>query len=1409
MSRSSKKVHKKDNNLISAVVEFMNFIVCILSIFICLLCKNNLQGQESSANFNFVNIKDGISKTAASTIIQDHYGFVWIGTNGAGIHRFDGIEYISYPDQSKDTISINSSMVFCSYLDKNNRLWVGTEGGLNLYDRVQDRFRNISLTPLGSENSFTNHFAVSSIAEDEDGNLFVGVFAKGLYRLDTKKFTAQHIPNIGFNTKLNSGILDINDLKIDHNGKIYAGTNVGLKEYDPITQTLRPSMFLSENGSMTFQEPIKSLLITKENNIWIGSLSSGLYKVDRQQKENCKIVHLPITKKRILSLATVPDGTLLCGTENDGLFHLSNEGIVLKNYVFDKKDKNSIRSNSIWSLFLDTNDRIWIGYYNSGIAVYDKLFDKFQHIESLPSKSNSLEASSVTGIIQDKSNRLWISMDGGGIDIYDPKTLEFKHINTKTNEIPGLSSNDIQAVFIDSKENIWLGSWNSGIFFLKKGSQKFINFNPNNTNGELATNSVLSFAEDSSGKIWIGTFYGGLLSYDYSNNQIKHYNTKEFVQHNIHNSLIRKVLVDYDDNVWVGATTGLFKVVLNESNEYSVISMRQKMPFHYQNSLNANHILSIYESSDHMIWIGTRGEGLCKYDPDNKVFTWFNKQNGLQEENVSGVIESSDGNIWVSGNQGIHKIDLHSNQITGYNINDGLLSNDFNFNAVHRDQKGNLYFGNYNGIDYFNPKNIEINTHKPNLHLTGFKLFNKNVVPGLDQSPLRQVISETDSISLTHEQSVFTIEYTAVNYTRPEKNQYAYYLEGLEESWNYVGNTRSATYTNLDYGDYTFKVKVANNDGVWNDKPLLLKVTILPPWWKTNWAILAYILLFWLGIYLLNKLTQNRIKEKQLIENEREKRIKEEELNNKKLQFFTNISHEFRTPLTLIINPLIDIINNNKYHLPEEIKEKHRIIHKNTDRLSRLINELMDFRKLEINKLKVKAQKLNVINYIQEIVSYFAQEAHDKNIALQIEHNISELEVWVDKSMLEKIIFNLLSNAFKVTPEGGKILVEIYTNSLNPEVKNNYSGTFEICISDTGPGLEKEQLDKIFERFYQVNNLNKWYYGGTGIGLEVVRGLVELHQGKVKVESEIGQGTSFKVILPLGKAHFQENEVVETESIDIKPKIEGIVVSSKKIEQIQAKDEEPKNSRLLIVEDNTELRNYLKRELIDQYKIFTASNGKEGLEKAKKEIPDIIITDVIMPEMDGFTFCSKIKEDIQTSHIPLLMLTAKTMHDDRLKGINSGADAYLSKPFDLRVLKSRLSQLLSSRQMLFNKYFSAIIDNDVDGNTTSLDKEFIEKVLNYINENINDPDLGVEVLASQLHLSRSQFYRKVKTLTGQTANQFLRNIRLQRAKQILEKGHTNISEVSYQVGFSSPSYFTKCFRTQFGMLPTEVEAKKN
>ncbi|XMO87635.1 two-component regulator propeller domain-containing protein [Algibacter sp. AS12] len=1354
----------------------------------------NFWAQSPTQDFNFVNIREGISKVGIYSITQDHHGFMWICTNGSGLYKFDGIDYTSYKFKVEDSTALRSNLVFSSYLDKENRLWIGTEDGLNLYNRDLDQFEKV---PVGDTNEIG--ISVLSIKEDNHGNLLIGTRALGLFMLNLETREVVRLVN-------RNRYPAINAIEIC-NETVFLGTSVGLRVLDYANHKIRRPQ---NDNNANFNLPVQTLKRSASNHLWAGTYGHGVFKYQTEDDTVLEFSNFEITNKRILAMIQLPDHSILVGSENDGLFHLMDNGSLIKRYVYNKRDENSIRSNSIWSLFLDKEERIWLGYYNSGVAVSDKLFDKFANIESLTSNVNSLQTGSVTGISKDRNNKIWVSMDGGGIDIIDTKSLNFKHVNlSNTKHYSGLTSNYIQTVFIDSKENIWAGSWDNGFYVLKKGEKKFKNVNVDNSNGSLVSNAILSITEDQDGIIWIGSFYTGIYAYNPETDTLKNYASEAF--ESISTTDVRKIMVDKDNTIWFGTTDGLFKIIKGENETLILTSLEEEMSQAPNNQKSANHILSLFQCSNGFVWIGTRGAGLCKYNKKTNEFKWYNKITGLQEENVTGIIEDDAGAIWISGNSGISKINIESNEVTSYTSNDGLLSDDFNFNATLKDEDGVLYFGNYKGIDYFHPEKLEVNSSVPSLYLTGLKIFNKDVVPNEKNSPLTKVITETKSLEFNYEQTVFTIEYTGINYTRPEKNQYAYYLEGFEESWNYVGDLQSATYTNLDYGDYTFKLKAANNDGVWNETPLELKITMLPPWWKTNVAMLCYIGLFFMGVYLLNRMTQSRIKEKEAIRNERIQRAQEDQLNEKKIQFFTNISHEFRTPLTLIINPLQDILRDTSLGLPFSVKDKLDVIYRNTDRLYRMINELMDFRKLELDKVNIRASEFNLVSLTKDVVAFFKEEASSRNIYLSMDADVPDLPIWADASMLEKIIFNIMSNAIKVTPDGGAINADILSTDdlvLFPLIdEKKPRKALEIRISDTGPGLEKDQINKIFERFYQIENLNKGYYGSTGIGLEVVQSFIKLHKGKVEVESEVGKGTTFRILLPAGNAHFTKEQLAP-QVISESTKKEKFILNAG-VESVETDNDagnDTRSSTLLIVEDSVELRKYLKSELINHYKILVAKNGKEGLKIAKQSIPDIILTDVIMPEMDGFEFCKQIKTDIKTSHIPLLMLTAKTRIDDRMEGIGFGADAYMVKPFDMRLLKLRLAQLITSRKLIFDKYFGDISGKEQAG-TTSIDKEFIQKVLSYISENMSDSDLSVEVLASQLNLSRSQLYRKIKSLTGQTVNEFLRKIRIQKAKQILETGNSNISEVCYKVGFSSPSYFTKCFKAHFGILPTEVKVK--
>lgn len=1380
----------------------------LLQILFWLLLFWQLPAQKTDEKLRFVSIMDDLPKVGVYSINQDQYGFIWLGTNGSGLYRYDGLEYTSYRHRFKDSTSLSSSMVFTTYLDNSHRLWVGAEQGLNLYNRNKDHFKRIPNESFGVSDDI--NLSIRGILDDGQGNLFIGTFGRGLFKMDLKTFKAVQVQTKGLDPEL---ALTVHDIQMDEEGRIYAATNHGILRYNSDQKVLESAVFA--NGEKLNHET-QTLVIDNKDNIWTGTTSEGLFKISHVDRSGVRqIEHLGVSSNPFFALELIGRGEILCGTENDGMYHLNEQGELIHHYVSSNKDEQSLLSNSIWSLFLDRDQKIWMGYYNKGVAIYDEVYDKFKGYESLYNNVKSLHAASVASITQDEKGNLWVGMDGGGIDIIDKSTGIFTHINKEDQKAySGLGGDYILSVFIDSQGNVWAGSWDNGVYFLKKGSKQFINYTVENTNGGLQSNTVVSIAEDAEGTIWMGSFHNGLHSYNPKSGKFTNYDSGDFEKYGIQNLDIWKVLVDNQGNIWLGTTYGLYKVQKSTSGELRVTSMFDRLAGQYGNVTTANHILSLFECEQGTIWIGTKGAGMAAYNPKKDSLHWYNRLGDFQLENVTSIIESDQGHIWASGNSGIVKLDPKTGVFSNFDKSDGLLSNDYNMNAAFKDDQGNIYFGGYQGMDFFNPNTIKYNSQQTLLYLSKLRIFNKEVLPTQEGSPLTKVIAQTDSITFSSKQSVFTIEYSGINYTRPEKNQYAYYLEGYENTWNYVGNVRSATYTNLDPGNYIFKLKSSNNDGIWNQDPLELHIEVLPPWWKSNWALVCYLLVFFSSIVVLNKLTQNRIRNKQLEKYQQEKRIQEQQLNEKKFQFFTNISHEFRTPLTLIMNPIRDILQNEDPNLPSRLKEKHAIIHKNTERLYRLVNELLDFRKLELKKVHMNIKEFDLNKLVEYTIEHYKEEAFNKGIDLTFDKYDEPLMIWGDDNLLEKVFFNVISNAFRASSQGGTINVSLYSKDrlVNfPLVGEPFqSPAVEIVISDTGIGLEKDQIEHMFERFYQVENMNQSYYGGTGIGLELVKNFVELHKGNIEVESEPGIGTNFKIILPLGNQHFSEEEL-SAKSAEESENKEGVIETFTVDSDLEEDPivESQHIHTLLLVEDNMELRAYLQQAFKNQYKVVLANDGEQGLKLAKDILPDVIITDVIMPKLNGFEFCKEIKTDMRTSHIPVLMLTAKAKIEDRIEGIELGADAYMVKPFDIRLLRLRLSQLISSRQLIFNKYFSAISEVDENSNTTSLDKEFIQKAIDYITKNIEDPNIGVESLASHLNLSRSQVYRKIKALSGQTANEFIRNIRLHKAKAMLISGNTNISEVSYAVGFSSSSYFTKCFKAQFGIVPTQLIEQEN
>lgn len=1361
---------------------FLKIYRYLLLIMVFLSMNGYSQINFKALEFNTV--KKNIFQRPITSIVHDRHGFLWIGTDGAGLYKYNGLSYTYFGHDISDLNSINSNSITSIFLDSSERLWIGTNAGLCVYDEKQNSFKRInSCNYNDAENSY---MSILSFAEYED-RLLVGTY-DGIMLIDYKSDCLKDYGLSGH------GVLD---LQFSAKGNLYAATNLGLKveRYHQLGAFEELSLVDGILG-----DQVTHVHVDKREFLWVGTLKSGTFKGDLK-KSLISFDKLDIGDSATMAIISGLDHIFI-SVENEGLFVLDQMGEIVKHYLYSVKHTNGVGSDSVWSMCLDNENRLWLGYYENGLGFFDAHYSKFKSI-TRKEEGNSIHTNEIKAFAKTEEGNIWIAQING-IDILNTNNGSLTNIYGKQNsEYKGLKKGlYIEDIFVDSKGNTWLATWGEGVFFLKKGSKTFINFNKVNTLGVLKTNKVRCFVEDSNGKVWIGSFLEGVFYYDYNTEKIHSPSGAFYASSDVVTKDVKVMHNDSSGYIWIGTSSGLYQIENKDNNGHVVTAHNDSISSKFAGHPSSNRILDIYETQDGTVWCGTNGGGLFEFNRDKQRFESF-KLKGFDLSFVNTIFEPVKDELWVSSKQGILKINRETKDVIQFTTNDGLLESFLTDRAAILDNNNILYLGTKSGINVINPQNIDYNPYLAKPYLKGVKLFNKKINKRDKDSPLA-IKSDTNVISLKHDQRVVTIDYGAISFTRPEKNQYAYLLEGFEDNWNYVGSKMNATYTNLEPGHYTFKLKASNNDNIWNDASAILKISILPPWWKTIWAYLAYVLCLGLLIFGVMYAYRKSINERNTFRIERERRKQKVELQQQKLQFFTNISHEFRTPLTLIINPIKELLETHDEDAPKAVQQKYHIIHKNAERLSRLINELMDFRKLQSNKLQLKVSAFNIIKSTKNILSFFNEESKRRSIQLDLKYESIDFNIWADKGILDKVLFNLLSNAFKVTPGKGKIRVKIVSGNkkILPLIsKSEPVPVVEISVKDNGPGIDQKDYNKIFERFYQVGQLNKSYYGSTGVGLDMVKNFIKLHKGAIEVESELGKGSKFTVFLPYGKAFFQDQEFA-VQSTD---EIASLPVSSKgktyNIEDILSK--KVLKQKLLIAEDNVDLQDYLVSIFNQEYDLVLASDGQEGWLKTMEHTPDIIITDLIMPTMDGIEFCKKVKNDPSLTNIPVIMLTAKNLSEDRIKAIKGGADIYIVKPFDNKELLVVVEELLLKKGKKSIQILEESPLNE-EQNEPDLDNDFIQKVLAFIYDNIENPTLNVEKLSSHLCLSRSQVYRKIKTLTGLSPIQFIRRVRLERSKVIFQNDkNLNVNEVAHKVGFLSASYFTVCYKKQFGELPKQ------
>ncbi|WP_448698329.1 two-component regulator propeller domain-containing protein [Mucilaginibacter sp. AW1-3] len=1378
----------KEGLLQSPICRMAYIMLCV-----CAMVSQTF-AQSTKAIFKHLTINDGLSQNTVYSILQDHEGYIWIGTTD-GLNKYDGYEFTTYKHDIDDKNSLTSNQINALMEDKDGNLWIGTADGINFYDRKSNTFTH---TYTFSKQSAETNDYITDILQDKKGNIWVSTY-DGLKVYDAaRKLFIKY--QSGDETDIQSQ--KVQTIFAGNDGILWVGTNKSLKLFDTNRRQYISIPAVLGNNALLKTSGIRSVKQDKKGTYWIGTEIAGVFNYD-PKRQTCVNYRQQTGNANSLLSDIVRDICIVNGSEvwigtRDGLSVLKDG--KFSNYQYDKYNPDALSHNSVRYIMQDRSANVWLGTFAGGVNVFYAGSNNFIQISEQIGASPGLSHRVVSAILSNGNGTFWVGTEGGGLNYVDRKNNRYKAFSI-LNESQQLKSNNVKSLAKDDKGNLWIGAYD-GLGYFNTQTHALTIYRSLNNYPNPVENQIYALSATSDG-VWIGTNGAGLQFMD-KNGKVTGYTHNNKDISSISSNSISAILKDENAyGYWIGTLQGLnyFDTRTKKFTQY-------KHNDADKSSLNYNSILTLFIDREQRLWLGTEGGGLSYFDRRANKFYAINNQQGLTNGVVHAINQDKAGNLWVSTNKGLFKIGFAKFSvpfknsdllISNYTIADGLQSNQFSSNSTAADANGELLFGGISGISYFDAAKIEVNRFKPPVVFTDFLIRNKPVLLTEEDSPLTTQINETQEITLTHDQGFISFKYAALNFISPGKNQYAYRMEGFrgDDDWHYVGNQRMATYTNLNAGTYYFKVKAANNDGIWNNNAKSIKLIVLPPWWKTWWAFLIYAssiggLLYFFYYYSFKT---ERLKTELLFEQLNHE--KDQELSQRKLTFFTNISHEIKTPLTLILAPLEKMVSMNEGN--NKIQNQLMLMQRNGERLIRLINQLLDFRKFESGNMRLEAAEGDIVRFVNEIFIAFETYAQAKNISFNFNSGQNSVRLYFDRDKLEKILYNLLSNALKFTPEGGKITLSIKSDDTN----------VLIYVEDSGPGIPSENLEKIFDLFNH-SGPSQYNAHGTGIGLAFSKGLAELHHGELLVESRVAAGnqnsyTCFTVKLPMGSAHLNSEEIIPEfkDSENITQYTLGINLEEPLIHTAEVTTDNTDKPIMLVVEDNPEVLNFVASTFAASYNVYKAGDGQKGWQLAAEIIPDIIISDVMMPNMNGIELCNKVKSDIRTSHIPIILLSARTPLIFKIEGLETGADDYITKPFSVNVLEARVSNLVQSRKKLRDRYRQEITLQPKNVAITSPDEKFLTKVMKFIEDNIAEPNLTVEELGKEIGMSRVTLYRKIKALTNQTAIEFIRGVRIKRAAQLLEQNKFNVSEVSYMVGFVDVDYFRKCFKEQFGYTPKE------
>ena len=1329
-------------------------------ILFCLLFLGRVNMAAAQYYFKHFKVEDGLSNNIVFCSVQDKKGFMWFGTRD-GLNRFDGYTFKTFRHEAGNDHSLGSNYIICTYVDSMGILWIGTTNGLYQYNEKTEDFTLLNVTANAN---------IGDIKRDNKDNLwFISGLALFKYDLKIKRLHSYQP----------AGQFDATSICIADNN-IWVATGDGMvKKYIDKTDSFI-SFDLFENSSPVSSRWIKKIFNTGKNSLMVGTSNYGIKLFDLEKQTYKDILTYNDDKTEIYARDFIDNGDneYWIATETGiYIYNLNSAGIkhVQKQYT----DPYSISDNAIYTLCKDKEGSIWAGTYFGGVNYVPKAYAHFEKFYPLGTGAG-ISGNAIREICADQYNNLWIGTEDAGLNKLALGTGKFT--NFRPTGIKGsISHSNIHGLLANGNE-LWIGTFEHGLDILNIKTGKVLkHLTLSNGSNTSRSNFIISLYKTSLGDILAGTGYG-LYKY----NPVK--STLDEVPEVIQNNFIYSITEDHEGTIWVGTLgSGVF---------YYNPKTHTKGNFRYEEankgSLSNNTVNSIFEDSRRNLWFATEGGGICMLDKKRNAFKRYGTQNGFPSNIIFKVLEDKRQRLWISSSRGLICFNPLNNDLKIYTRANGLLTDQFNYNSAYKDLQGRMYFGSVNGMVSFNSDKFINNVFTPPVYITGFQVYNRELVINAKNSPLKTSVTITDGITLAYNQGTFSIDFAALSYTAPEMNEYAYKMDGLEHTWNYLKTNRKVYFTNLPAGTYTFWVKGSNSSGIWNRHPTRLVIEITPPFWASKWAYIAYavivISLLYYLIYSYHRRTEQKNRRKiEGLQLEKEREIahleneKEREIYLAKIAFFTNVTHEIRTPLTLIKGPLEKVMKSMGHNTG--IADHLNIMEKNTHHLLDLTNQLLDFRKTETAGFSLSFIRTNISEILRDTYFRFKSAAEEKELEYLLKLPEGDVYAYVDMAAVIKILSNLFNNAIKYSL--ARVSIELFP-------RKNDDFVFKLRVTNDGTLVPQKFREKIFEPFVRLEGSESQL--GTGIGLPLSRSLAELHKGTLDFEPGYEVNT-FMLTLPV----HQEKEFKLGAEVPGQPSI--ITVATQPVEDTNG-------LRILLVEDHADIREFIAKELTPAYTVIKTENGADALNALANGKISLIISDVMMPVMDGFELCRNVKSNIEFSHIPIILLTAKNTLESKIIGLELGADCYIEKPFSPEHLAVQVSSLLKNRNNVKEHFARHPLTSIKTMAYTRADEIFLEKVNDAIIKNMANTELSIEILAATVNMSRPTLFRKIKAISNLSPNELIKIARLKRAAELMAENDYKVYEICEIVGYSSQSYFAKNFQSQFGMTPSEYNNMK-